>query len=725
MPHYPRVPFRRSLLFVAISATTSLSNAQEPQTRDPSTRKPEQSQATLEEVLVTGTRFQNSLINRLPVTVQELPFAFQSLSEDLIEERGFFNPKDIVQTVPNASVRNQQFFPGGDSYQIRGFFATLLVNNRPQSDARGAGGRDISFIDRIEVLKGPTSITLGPVLPGGVINQVTKTPGAEDFIDVTLRGGTFDTFRTEIDANGAQLFGSDRLAGRVTVAYETLGSVQDPVTTDTIAIRPVVEWDVSDRTRVMGSVSYIERDSVTPSNFPVFEDGSVPDVFRPDTFVGVPADTLGEDIFVDAEVQHEFLDNLKLVVRGSYQDASVDYQNSQGAYNYTGDRGFSEGDTIGFTYFSRGFRSQEILFGDAQLVGNFSAFGQQQDWVVGASYREDDFLSTFGFDGILGQIDILDFRPRAFDEPTYTVPLTPFFDRVEKVHSTYGELAFRPIERLTILGGLRYDTVEGTDFDVRVGSQTQDFDDVTARIGASYALLPTVNAYVSYAESFIPQNGATRAGDTIEPETAVNYEGGIKVSALENRVSLTATAFLLIRQNVSTPDPNNLPGEPQFQVATGEQEHRGVELTASANLGLDIRLDAAYGHVDTEITESNSLALGTAVGDPADLTPSNTYSFFLTYAPSSGIMQGFSLGGGVRGISSRPAPRFGLSYPGYDLVDINASYTFLSGTVLRLNVLNALDEEYRSGVGFSTGSPGGGHRFGNTRAAYLTIQHRF
>lgn len=231
------------------------------------------------EILVTGDRFQNSLINRLPIEPQELPFSLDIVDRSKMEERGFINPLDILETLPNVVRRQTQNLPTGGSYLIRGLYATVLTNNRPENDSRGAGRRDASQIERFEVVKGPASILLGPVIPGGVINQVTKSPQDNDFLNVTARGGSYGTYRLEADANAGTLLGSDVLSGRITLAYEDQQTPQDPEKTETFSIRPVVEANFSDRTRAQASVAYTRRDSVPGSSFPVNADGSVPDVF--------------------------------------------------------------------------------------------------------------------------------------------------------------------------------------------------------------------------------------------------------------------------------------------------------------------------------------------------------------------------------------------------------------------------------------------------------------
>jgi iron complex outermembrane receptor protein len=454
----------------------------------------------------------------------------------------------------------------------------------------------------------------------------------------------------------------------------------------------------------------------------VNSDGTVPSTIDAESYFGVPSKQTGKDTYYDAELQHEFFDNLKLVVRGSYQETDFDYQISQSGYNYAGGRGFGPGDTEAYVYYSLGYRDTEVQYGDIQLVGAFDAFGQKHDWVVGATNQQTKFASFFAFGGVLGIVDINDIGAATFIEPDFNLTLNPFRDVEDELVSVYGETNLRPTDRLTIVAGVRYDEYEQTNLSTNVTTPT---DDTTFRIGGTYELTDGLNGYLSYAESFVPQGGTTRSGNPVDPETAVNYEAGLKGNLLDGRIGLTAAVFALTRQNVATADPNNVPGNPPFVIATGEQEHNGFEVSANFAVTPALKVELGYGYVDAEVTGVISPGTGEDVGDPVALVPQQTFSAFGTYTVQDGSLSGLRIGLGARGISERPAPRFNLEYDGYTIVDALVAYPISETLDVQLNVHNLLDEEYRETPGFSTGTTAGGHRFGNPRAFYVTARARF
>ena len=65
----------------------------------------------------------------------------------------------------------------------------------------GAGGFDYSFVERIEVVKGPNGILYGTHMPGGVVNIVSKRPRAKSFTKFSAMGGSWGFWRGEIDTS--------------------------------------------------------------------------------------------------------------------------------------------------------------------------------------------------------------------------------------------------------------------------------------------------------------------------------------------------------------------------------------------------------------------------------------------------------------------------------------------------------------------------------------------
>ncbi|MEO0410578.1 MAG: TonB-dependent receptor [Pseudomonadota bacterium] len=673
-----------------------------------------------EEIFVAG-RFQQSLINRIPITQRELPYSLAVIDREFLDERGSIRAIDALQNLPNLTISRDFNNTGTVEFLTRGYFATVLVNNRVQNAGLGAGFRDDSFVERYEVLKGPASISLGPVLPGGIINSVTKSPEANTFFAYELVFDQFGTVMGEVDVNAGSVFNSNKIRARLSAAYRNVNFDADRVSREAFAIRPVVEIDFSDKTSSQFSVSYRTLDTVPNVGFPVLQDASVPDSITTDRFLSYPnAETDNSDVFVEGQVVHEFLDKLKLTLRGSYQNTDSDYVNTASLGNYVYDDGLpgvAPGNTIAYAYAWRGAYQSENTFVDAQLSGSFGLAGQRQDYVIGASYVANDILRPFGFDGTFGPFDLStnDLENRV--APPLGTQTDPFVDDESTLYSVYSEVALRPTGWLTVLTGVRLD-----DLVVKSGgtrATTTDEQDVTFRIGATAAVTEDFSIYASFAESFIPQSGTIRGGNAIGPESAASYEIGFKGSLFSDRISFNGALFNTIRSNVATNDPSNNIDE-FFVLPIGKQRNRGVEISSDIRLFKSLNVNLNYGFLDADIVSGEDL--GNLVASNA---PRHTFSTFATYEVGAGALQGLKFGGGLRFNGKRAVlGRSDIFYDSVFLADLFAAYRVNDGLTIQVNASNLTNKSYLESTG-DGGGLGFGNQLGQPRTVILTVRGRF
>lgn len=143
----------------------------------------------LNPVVVTAQRMEKDTLNT--------PAGITVLTEKDIKESGMTNVTDVLSLVPGIS--NFSYGPGGQAFgamdarsSIRGFDkgTLILINGVPKNliGKGSVGNIPLDSIQRIEVLKGASSVLYGAEAMGGVINIITKTefkPG----VDVTVGAG--------------------------------------------------------------------------------------------------------------------------------------------------------------------------------------------------------------------------------------------------------------------------------------------------------------------------------------------------------------------------------------------------------------------------------------------------------------------------------------------------------------------------------------------------------
>ena len=697
----------------ALFACPMMASAQEEPSLSDSQPEDEDDDLVQDTVVVSG-KFQQSLIDRIPIAPEELPFTLNVLNRDVLDARNFTRPIEALTTLPNITLSEDRLGTGTPNFKSRGFFASVLVDNRVSNEFRGSGARDDSFVERYEVLKGPASIALGPIAAGGVINAVTKSPAAETSYGVDLRADHFGSIGAEFDANFGEALGSDAVLFRVSGAYRDFQFDAEETERETFAIRPVVALALSEATALKASVSYTETTSNPNAGFPLLSNGEVPPQIDTSTFTGsANGEAVAEDTYYAAELSHDFLDNLKLTVRGSYQETGFDYQNTAGLYNYNyadGGPGIGLNDPYVYSYSFAGATDQEATFLDAQLAYQTELWGQQQDFVVGAAYNDTNFEREFGafqfFRAV--RLDELDEprNPPRQDPATFT----PFSSFDSELNSVFGEAAIRPTDRLTIIGGVRYD--DAVRINTRRGNPVPyDDGETTFRLGATYETTENINVYASFAQSFDSQFGDRRDSSPLPAETSDGYEIGAKGSFLDDRLSFETALFHSIRKNVGVSDPDNGPGE-FFLASIGKLTVQGFEFSSTLNLATGLDLNFNLGLTDVEADEEELL--------PAPVIIEENASAYLSYEVQESAMRGLRLGGGFRYVGE-----VGV-FDSYTIADINISYPVRDNLDLSFDVLNVFDETY---VENADSVPGQGFTYGTIlgapRTAVLTLRADF
>ena len=162
---------------------------------------------------------------RFNTQLSDLPLTINVVTSEFIEAIGANNLAEAVRystgIIAGASGPSQ----GGagtnytESFTIRG----LPVRFVYRDGTRNWRGNEPLFMDRVEVLKGPTAILYGESLPGGTLNYITKMPQFKVGGSVGLQIDSFGAYRANIDATGP-LGDSGKVAYLFSVGYQAGGS---------------------------------------------------------------------------------------------------------------------------------------------------------------------------------------------------------------------------------------------------------------------------------------------------------------------------------------------------------------------------------------------------------------------------------------------------------------------------------------------------------------------
>ena len=670
---------------------------------------------TVDKVVVTGQRNGYAApsagsATRTDTPLIEIPQSVQVITGTLLAEQD-------IRVLSNALVNVSGVTPTQPAEVLftppllRGFPGEVYVDGLPIF-----GGNQQAFdpaslvgVDRIEVLKGPSSTLYGGGLGsplGGLINIVSERPDETFGGFVALRGGSFSTWNPYGSINLPIATG---LAARVSAEYQSNESWIDQVEGKRWSIKPSLSFDLGPKTDLLLQGQINHTDQLEYSGLPAEQAlaGQVDRNAFPGAPVGQPRTKL-ENKLATATLRHAFSDDLKLTVSGRYYDSKV---HENGSFIFPA---FYAPDPATPTVYS--ILPMNMLTTtkegalDANLLAKVEALGGQHEILVGAAYDETRFVSGMAFYGVpVGDIDLA--------RPTYNLafgsvmPLNSFqTDRYRTVAAYVQDQA--SYGRLHLTGALRY-----TELNFHEMEQATDktYSHISPRIGATFDLVTGVAVYAGYATAFRAPFGFIGL-EAPKPETSKNYEAGLKFALTQYGLSGTLAGFRQTRENVPTPDPD--PTHLNYSVQTGQQRARGFEADLVWEPTAALSLLANFAHTEAEVTKDNSIP----IGDVLPRVPKNSGRLAARYRVLHGTAKGLSFGAGVTAFGARQdtLPN-SVWIPGYTTIDAQAAYDVGRYTVqvsaVNLGGRKAFDTyQY---FGFPVVIPN------QPRSAYLTLKAKF
>lgn len=633
---------------------------------------------------------------KTPTPVAETPQSISVITRASMTDRAVQSVADSL--VYSANVNGQRY--GNDTrsdyFTVRGFPADLYLDGlRIPQIANQTGGYagfrvEPYFLNRVEVLRGPSSALFGQTNVGGVVNMISKDPSDEASGEVYARYGSFSQKETGFDLTGP--LGKDG-----DLAYRLMGIYRDSETgiklgkNDRFAISPTISWTPDEDTSLTVYGAYMKDDagqagaiipargSVLPNSLGMaiprnFTDGDP----RYDTYEK-------ETAYVGYRLEQALSDDLTLRQNFRYSRLDANYQNLFTSGLLPDER------TITRTVYN----AQPVLDAyalDTNLEYKFDTGPMQHTMLAGVDFQWQRLINNTG--SKVGPTQDL------FD-PTYDQPFTPaaLTTRLDQIQRQVGIYVQDQIE----LGGLRLTAGGRQDF-VNISSQskalatgvttpyTQDPSQFTGRVGAAYVFDNGVVPYALYSTSFLPV--LTLANTPLKPTTGTLKEVGVKYAPDEADFDVTLSAFEATQQNVV-----NRIATVYYQ--TDEVRVRGVEIEANASLWDGLNLTAAASFQDPEVTESRTPA---QVGKMPYTVPKQQQSLFVSYdMPLPDAWEGeLVIGGGVRHIGKTAGDTANSFFvPGYTLVDAFVRYEH-DRYRLQLNGYNLGDKTYVAGCNTTT-----------------------
>lgn len=674
--------------------------------------------------------------NKLPEIVvkdKALPAAKYEVTEAISATKiatALRNVPQIVSIVPSAVMRDQGAVSLQDSLQnVAGLSFSIGDGQRDQVAIRGFTAindqfkdgirddamyfRDLSNIERVEVLKGPGSVLYGRGSAGGLVNRVSKKPQATSLAELAATLSSKGQKRAEFDLGGA----TSSLQFRLTGAFEDSSNFRKQYFLERQALAPSIAFQLQPATTILLQADYLHDKRLADQGVPSYHGRPV--AVARDTYFGaangreiayVQSDVHGANITLD----HRFSPELSLHSVWHGYDFSL-------SRNYTGIGSIKEGvnPTVSISQ-TRRLRdergsylqnelSQQTQWGDSRhqiLVG--LELGQQnkdeQLWTRPNVANYDLFAP------VLSTISAL---------PASLIAANDNKNRVD-IAALYLQdlISFNPNWKL--MAGLRYDQLkQKRDDRSKRNLDLQRTDHTVApRLGIIYQPSETISLYATHSESFQPiaDGFVFRANsDQLKPTRTVNHEIGIKLD-IGGTSSLTAAIFDMSQNNIQVADPLNK----NYALPIGKQGTRGMELSFSGEIAPQWDIVSGYAYMDGKILASTERTSANTPfqGNHSALTPKHSANLWLKHR----FMESYYLAAGMRAESARFASADNLTVlPGYGVLNLGAGYTSKSLDVT-LVLKNLLNRQY-----FISGHSGANdyNMPGEPRTLMVTTRYRF
>jgi iron complex outermembrane receptor protein len=676
---------------------------------------------TLDAVHVNAYRTTShaSSATKTDTAIAETAQSVSVIAREELDARGVQNLNEAMRYVAGVTLESSGIDNRVDDFRIRGFDAGSWSNNVTVDGMRAPQGSqwnrtmvDSWNLERVEVLKGPSAVMYGQVAPGGMVNQVSKTPTPDQ--QQVLRLG--------IDGNGQYNTAFDVGAGsddnrhllRLVGLYRDGETQIDHTEQKHWFLAPSYTFQIAERTRLTLLGLYQKDDGGSTYQFLPMDGTLVATPYghmKNTTFIGEPGwNTYDRTIWTAGYLfEHSFNGNWTLSQSARHTDVQSLFRTvvTNGGLNADGrtqkrratwGEGDSKGDTV-----------------DTRITGKFSTGAAEHTLLIGVDWQKADWTGARG--AMLNPRDIDIFNP------VYTnyVPVTTSISYSGGINRQTGVYLQDQValDKWRLTFGGRYDwtrddtwtrsyTVATNRYGARIRTRGEE-EAFSGNLGVLYVADNGLTPYLSYAESFQPSGSNTNMSYTLsafDPVTGKQWEAGIKYQPASFDGLLTFSAYDLRQQNILTNDPDlthntcGTAGNSQCQVQDGEGRVRGVELEGRITPLEGFSVIGAASWMDSEVTKSNNGYIGKQLA----MVPDWTAALWADYTFQAGGLEGLSLAAGVRynGESYGDSANLYL-IPGYTLWDAAIRYDVghhgRVGTQFALNVSNLADKRFVSTCG--------------------------
>lgn len=650
--------------------------------------------------------------------IEKVPQSISQVTKELINDQLAYRLDETFAQLPGVNS-----FSYYNDYSMRGFRGS-------DNSQRLINGLKVGFsfwsqpmlphMERVEVIKGPSSALFGQTSPGGTINMVTKKPLRVSRGSAALSIGSFRNLRGTADFTGP-LNADTTIMYRLNLGYEDKESFRILQESESVVAAPSFTFLPAEGTRINVDFVFSNINSLLDRGQPVFNEDegltSTPVEFA----LSQPGDFMENSTFYgNVSLQQEITPWL------SFNASYLQYVMEHKVEEHRTSNAFLPNDS---SVMQMAFIKREQKRWGNNLTSYFNfdlnTGPLKHNLLVGFDFfNQEDNRTQWGARGdslLLLENDTLpggNVAPVDLDDPVFSLtrdPSTynpnwfnqPWLSEPARTYSfgTYVQdmISFK---KLSVLLALRHEWHRQEGQDIFGDKKTARQTTLIPRAGLVYELPGAVNVYATYAQGFNPQDASFIINEEIfggpfDPEKSDLFEFGAKSFFFKRRLLATLAVYRIEKRDVLV--NANDPGNPDALSQRGEEESEGVELSLSGSPMRGLRISANYAYNKTEIVNSD---VEEEIGREKENAPNHSSGMWVKYSLQRGTFRGLGLGAGYKFVSERRTFDENLILPSYTRVDA-ALYYEIKQVRLSFKINNLTDETYwQGGYSFSRLFPG-------------------
>lgn len=675
----------RGILFIGVSsATTGLLLAQT--APKPTGPEPANDVVKLEAFQVTTTLGHytdtvSASAMKVPIPLIDLPFSVQGLNAAFLADVRTSRLEDAFGYVTGLNKQGE----AANQFTLRGFTAagsnlqSLQIDGLPGPSSRFASPPTIN-VERLEVLKGPTSVLYGQANPGGLLNIITKSPQATRRNTLSTFVSTFagqtsgfaddNSYTVSFDSTGA-IDESKKWLYRLIVSYEDQKSFRDYYYQKNKYIYPSLTYRWSADTFFTVKADWVreERQANDGLAVPFLNANLLPPINISLTAPDAKDTDYGESLTALFQTRL----NANWTARATYR--ATYHTDSRAALEVAQQAIASNATDYRLSTIARRMRLQENVkrynFVDTNIFGSIGPANFKHTIIAGINggkeWLDTDTIAQGGTIPALTTINLYTTVPNITVRDTFPTTFTAAGLTAQRRRQTpfwnYGYYLSDQVKLGQLFDaslGLRYDRQDSYQkTTARANGAANGLKQSVSKTVPSAGLVfhPTADfaLYASYCEGFKPQapgNVDINDNPNLPTETSNQLEFGIKADALNRRLTGGISVYRIKKENVLTATGTNSPTGNPISNLSGLQQSQGVEANVAYQPLPNWQIQLGYTYIDARVKTSTTAIL---VGALLDNTPHHAGNFWTRYNVPSGRFKGLGIGTGVIYAGARQA----------------------------------------------------------------------